>query len=140
MPMSKSFQRSAWLALTIGGGVLLGLGTHRFIPADQPLAMALWVAVPIALALGGSLYWWRSLDEVARDAHKTAWFWGGCFGLLIGTVAFVGLVQADPGLVARLAPKGHEPKDYVALGIVGAALAQLTGYLLAWAGWWLAKR
>ena len=140
MQISRSFQRSSLFAGMIALGLVVGLASHRFVPAGQPLAMAAWMAVPIAIAIGGSLWWWRALDEVARDAHKIAWFWGGCIGLLVGAMGFVGATTADPDLITRLFPTKDKPAELVALGIDGAAFAQMVGYLLVWCGWWLGKR
>jgi hypothetical protein len=145
MQILRTFQRSSLFGAGVALGMLAlglitGFATQHLAPEGQPLAMAAWMVVPIAIAVGGSIWWWRSIDEVARASQKTAWFWGGCFGLFVGVIAFVGVTAADPGIITRLFPSEDKPVELVALGILGAVAAQMIGYLLVWAGWWLSKR
>ncbi|MCR5878698.1 hypothetical protein [Phenylobacterium sp. J367] len=88
-------------------------------------------------ALVVSVACWRALDEVARDAHKTAWYWGGSFGMLAAFIAFVAAKKLglEPLLVA-----GRGPLDLIELGLIGVIIAQLIGYLVVWAGWWFVRR
>lgn len=106
-----------------------------------PVAWAIAAGVAaVAAVIGAAGYratmrYWRGIDELARDAHKTAWFWGGSAGLLVSwtplcVVYALQLVrsQADPLLTGAMAG---------AAVVVGA---QLLGYGVFWVGFWLRNR
>lgn len=84
---------------------------------------------------GIMMRYWRGIDELARDAHKTAWFWGGSAGLLVGLL---------PLLVVRFSPLhvGMSEAESTAFINGGAfvATAMLLGYLVFWAGFWIRAR
>src|SRR5688572_10197530 len=47
-----------------------------------------WLVAGIAVAcMAGAqaitIGWMRAIDEAAREAHKSAWFWGGCGGMAV---------------------------------------------------------
>ena len=85
---------------------------------------------------------WQMIDETAREAHKSAWFWGGSFGAFIGLLAFVFWVRLDPVHSAKLwlGVPPHQAFALVLMGVVGIVLAQVVGYAIAWAMWWLRRR
>ena len=101
------------------------------------------------LVLGGGVFGclhWRGLDETAREAHKSAWFWGGSFGLAFISLALVALMFA-PGSGDALADyananRGHiHPTTFaILMGFLACCLAQMVGYALAWGRWWLKRR
>jgi hypothetical protein len=122
------------LALLLGAAIALSL---RFF-ADAPPALLMGVSGAVALAaLWVAVLCWRALDEVAKDAHKTAWYWGGSFGMLFGFLALTAAEKFRPDLLAGYA---DQPFELVQLGVVGIILAQLAGYLVVWAGWWFTRR
>ncbi|OYX93530.1 MAG: hypothetical protein B7Y78_08335, partial [Caulobacter sp. 35-67-4] len=69
-------------------------------------------------------------------AHTFAWFWGGTGGML-ALLPICVLVDAER-LVAMFGQR--DPVEWVALGFVSLITAQLLGYGLVWAGWWLRQR
>ncbi|MGX1744962.1 MULTISPECIES: hypothetical protein [unclassified Brevundimonas] len=87
-------------------------------PSIGVVILAAGLAVFLALH---TLYWWRSLDEAAREAHKWAWWWGGNLGLVAGGAAVV---------IAALA----------GVNLLPAALPHTDAALIAWCGWWIARR
>lgn len=85
-----------------------------------------------------SLYWWRSLDEAAQEAHKWAWWWGGNLGFVIGGAAVVIAAFSGVKLLPDAVP--HSDAALIALGVFAALAAQAAGYGVAWCGWWIARR
>lgn len=94
------------------------------------------LVVVVAIAIGSTWTWWTRLDEVAREAHKFAWYWGGSVGM---GVAGLILIMVDSGAIVapQLFPGAHSE---FAVGAMTVMLAQIVGYLVAWAGWWWSHR
>jgi hypothetical protein len=80
--------------------------------------------------------WWGALDEVAREAHKFAWYWGGSFGMGVAGALLI-LVDSQRIPTPDFLPGLHSE---FAIGAATVMLAQITGYLVAWAGWWWSRR
>jgi len=132
----------ASLGATVVVAVLAGVGTGVLRLLPGPLGVTLTVAalsVAMAAGLAACLWWWRGIDEAAREAHKWAWWWGGSGGLAVGGVVLLTLMARDE---ARLLPSGvgSDSTDIFVSGMMAVALFQLAGYALAWAGWWLKHR
>ena len=112
---------AATIAMGIAGGVLINRG------GDHVSTTA--VVLLLALLVGGALFacipWWRRLDDMARDAHLTAWYWGASFG---GGVGLLGLA-ASTGVRSAIFQGG-------ALVFV----AQVAAYVVFWLGWWALRR
>ena len=116
-------------------GIASGVMGANGVP---PVTVAIIVAaVGVVVVMSLAIWWWRQVDEAAREAHKWAWWWGGSLGMGVsglGLMVLISLGAADTTL-AHL--------DRTALLIFAFATivgAQLIGYTLAWAGWWLSKR
>lgn len=126
------------LGLAIGVAILLALAyaiQFSDIPRGVPLTLG------IALAWGVPVSWlvlkyWRGIDEAAREAQKSAWFWGGTLGGAVGALAIL-LPQFR---LIDLVPPGATPADLMSYGAIGVVVAQLTGFLAAWIFWWWSKR
>lgn len=117
-------------------GILLGVQEGAGIQMPDWLRFGVIAAAVIAGTVF-SLRWWRLLDEVAREAHKFAWYWGGSAGIAFGGLMII-LVDADKiTLPARV---GDLAGDSFAAGAVMVMVAQLVGYLVAWVGWWWSRR
>lgn len=104
-------------------------------PSIGVVVLAAGLAVFVALH---TLYWWRALDEAAREAHKWAWWWGGTLGLVAGGAAVVIAALAGVNLLPAALP--HTDAALIALGVAAAFAAQAVGYGIAWCGWWIARR
>jgi hypothetical protein len=106
-----------------------------------------WIAGAVAVAsmIGAmviSVAWMRSIDEAAREAHKSAWFWGGCGGMAVGGVFFI-LASLPPAADIQIPAwfSGRtDPVAYAATGGAALALLMTAGYTLAWAWWWWKRR
>lgn len=131
-----------FMASLVGCGVIAGgliavldsLGVH--LPA--------WLAGLAALAVGGltmlwSRGWWSRVDEAVREAHKTAWYWGGSVGMVpvMGLAAILMFDQSGLSLDRFAAVPGDG--GLILTGIVITVGLQLVGYGLFWAGWWLSR-
>jgi hypothetical protein len=93
-----------------------------------------------------AFYAWVRLDELSREAHKFAWYWGGSPALLVILLIAVGAVASpiigEPiaAFVASQAKSATTPEAGFFVGVLSAAVIQVAGYGLVWIGWWLSKR
>jgi hypothetical protein len=92
-------------------------------------------AAAMAWALWFTWRYWRRLDEAAREAQKFAWFFGSILALIL-TAPVMLFFRLGVLPLPHAAPSGVD----FALGWVFLALCQLVGFLIAWAGWWWARR
>ncbi len=103
------------------------------------------LAVVWALLFAGRA--WHISDEAAREAHKSAFFWGGSFGALFGIVALIvwtsfSLDRKTRALDMLALSQGawpHQPLNLITLGAAGILLVQFAGYAITWALWWLRR-
>lgn len=121
-------------------GVLAGgvMGLKHFMGielADWAKLVVLVVALVMAAVLTWT--WWKSLDEVAREAHKFAWYWGGSAGM---AVAGALMILVDSGRIAAPQILLHGSDSAFAAGAMTVLGAEVIGYLVAWAGWWWSHR
>ena len=126
------------------GALAAHIGTTGRVGA--PGAMEMWLLGGFAgLAIVGSfvisVLWMRSIDEAAREAHKSAWFWGGSGGMAVGMVVLI--LATVPGAETWSIPAWYagrtDPAAYAATGAFGMLILMLIGYAIAWAWWWLAR-
>jgi hypothetical protein len=132
------------LALFLAGAAVGFLAARG---AVDPGAALLWVmgafAVLVMLgALAVGVGWMRSIDEAAREAHKSAWYWGGSAGMSIGGVGIIlaALPQAEKMQIPSWFAGRTDPVAYAATGAFGMMSLMLVGYLVAWAWWWWRRR
>ena len=103
------------------------------------------MSVAAVLLMAGALWvgaiWMRSIDEAAQEAHKSAWYWGGCAGMCIGGVAVIlaHLPQAETWRMPSWIPGRLDAVAYAATGAMMMLLLMIAGYLVVWAWWWLAR-
>ena len=88
-------------------------------------------------AAASALTWvyWRTIDEVAKEAQKWAWFWGGSIGMGLG---FVATAVRPIGLASLF--EGADPAHLMAYGGITVMVGQLLGFTIAWAYWWMSRR
>lgn len=104
-------------------------------------AVAVFAALIMAWSMAVSVGWMRSIDEAAREAHKSAWFWGGCGGMGVGGSLMV--LASLPQTATFQFPAIHgrtDPAAYAAAGAFGLMTLMVLGYTIAWAIWWLRRR
>ncbi|MFN7619411.1 MAG: hypothetical protein ACK5RN_04690 [bacterium] len=132
--------------LSMGASLVLGglAGAGSVFLGDQPgpvgtAVTAAFVTAAMAAGFTACLWWWRGIDEAAREAHKWAWWWGGTGGMAVGAVLLLTLMLTaeEQSLPAKL---GSTPADIFVSGMTAILLFQMAGYSLAWAGWWLKHR
>jgi hypothetical protein len=138
-----------WLTAAFGTAVIIVLGTALLAPQLAGLGRPVSMVVVAALIVGGGVFGclhWRGLDEPAREAHKSAWFWGGSAGFAFFSMALVVLMlftTAGDTLADYVnANRGHiHPTTFaILMGFLGCFVAQMVGYALAWGRWWLKRR
>lgn len=147
-PPPRSAERqerlNAQLAATLGLWTLTGVlgGFAVALGRESGLVFVIVTAAAVALAWIAGLYgfqtlmrYWRGLDELARDAHKTAWFWGGSIGLLLTVGVMLALLGLKGGALV-----GHREAEMIILGMFICIALQTAGYGLFWAGFWLRTR
>jgi hypothetical protein len=138
-----------FLALTlvafVAGGVVGYLSASGAV--IEPGRVLFWLIAAVAVAaMAGAMAitagWMRAIDEAAREAHKSAWFWGGCGGMALGGV-FVILASAPPAATLHFASwfgDRTDPAAYAATGAGALGLLMTAGYTVAWAWWWWKRR
>lgn len=96
----------------------------------------------IIVTIPATWIYWQSLDELAKEAHKSAWMWGGSFGMLIVALPLMLLVGGIKS--GRLDFGGLDPEIASLLGFSAGAgitiFGAVGGYLIAWVIYWLRKR
>ncbi|MDR6626990.1 hypothetical protein [Caulobacter segnis] len=141
--VGRQARRQAIAQRVLFGAFILGFvsGAGYYVAKDlriamSPLLLSAGCAVLLLLAVGSSIVYWRNIDEAAREAHKFAWFWGGSSAMLL--TLLVALLVGDTRLVAVMGQQS--PAEWFSFGVTTVIAAQLIGYGLAWAGWWLRQR
>jgi hypothetical protein len=121
----------------VAGGLAVAVG------ASNPLRLTLTViglSAIMAFTIAACAWWWKALDEAAREAHKWAWWWGSTISLAIGGVLLITLTMAvNPAQIDQTL-RDTTAMNLVAGGAMGALLLQCAGYFIAWAVWWLRRR
>jgi hypothetical protein len=153
--MAQGLKRVALLTLVgllamtvlaaVAGGMIGYLSARGAVVDEDRIALWLVIGVAVVLMIGAmavTIGWMRSIDEAAREAHKSAWFWGGCGGMAVGGVLII--VASVPQAAAFRIPEGlavrSDPAALMALGAAALGLLMTAGYTLAWAWWWWRRR
>ena len=136
---------TAYVLVLVGAGLVGGLagGLHSLtegLPAPYGVVANLAVTiVAMAIGLAACIWWWRGIDEAAREAHKWAWWWGGSGGMaVVGMLLLILTLNEDDG--PSSAELGLTPADLIAGGMGMILMFQVAGYAVAWAAWWLKHR
>lgn len=96
----------------------------------------------IGFAVVATLAYWRAIGEVAREGQKTAWFWGGIIGAAVAmTLATIPAVVPLIGAVIDWIDTSASVinASFVA-GMIWMFAAQMIGFTIYWAFWWIARR
>ena len=140
----RPFGLGTYVLMILGVGLVGGLaGAARALLGELPGMLGLAVTAAIiacamAVAFAACIWWWRGIDEAAREAHKWAWWWGGSGGMAVGVVVLTVLTVHDDG--STTAEVGLTAPDLLVGGMWTILLFQLAGYAVAWAVWWLKHR
>ncbi len=93
----------------------------------------------LAVSFPMSLSWWRQIDEAARDAHKTAWFWGGSIGMTVA-ILISALNLFFDGAFLNWLGRVYFIKDVqkygFEFGVIIVMACMGVGYMINWAMWW----
>lgn len=136
---------AAMVLLLFLAGVGVGyMSAHGAV--DPQMALNVVMGVFAVAMMGGAMWlsvmWMRSIDEAAREAHKSAWFWGGSAGMCVGGVGC--MLAALDGSKTLNIPVWFEgrtdPVAYAATGAFAMLTLMLIGYSLAWVWWWWSRR
>jgi len=142
VPTSEATRASRsrkWIFVTLATAAAAGAAVVLF--SALGLKPTAWLASGIAAVVCTVTFWfawkwWLAIDEAAREAHKTGWYWGGTAGLLVAMVLFTGLHFADPTISLARYAMIEGDAGLILTGIAVTATAQLIGYGLVWSGWW----
>ena len=142
MPNQRSMVIAGYYAAALLGSLLIWVASAvtilRHVPLAQPSTawmLSAAYAAAMAWALGFIWLYWRKLDEAAKEAQKFAWFVGS-----IGATVLSAPLMLFIRLGGLPLPHTATPGVAFALGWAMLGVAQLIGFLIAWAGWWWAKR
>lgn len=132
-----AFGAAMLAALVVGlvAGVVMALLQDVEGPGLLRLSGVGLAAFVLLMAIG--VWWWRRIDEAAREAHKWAWWWGGSTAMGLAAVAVVAL-----GYVRDLLPEtlvSAPPEHLLSIGGLAVILCQIVGYTVAWCVWWLRR-
>jgi len=135
----------AYVLVLVGVGLVGGLagglqGLTEGLPAPYGVVANFAVmAVAMAIGLAACVWWWRGIDEAAREAHKWAWWWGGSGGMAVGGMLLLTLTLNE-NAAPSAAELGLSAAELLAGGMWIILMFQLAGYAVAWAAWWLKHR
>ena len=115
-------------------GVLAGIGSQIFGAMPGLLGFGLTLltnAVAMGVALWICVLWWRGIDEAAQEAHKWAWWWGGCSGMAVGGVLLLTALVREQERI-----DDFSANELLAVGMFLMMTCMIIGYGVAWAAWW----
>jgi hypothetical protein len=129
------------LLATVGVGVMAAndvIDTQHGILA----VMGFFAVLIMVGAFVIGVFWMRSIDEAAREAHKWAWYWGGTAGMSLGGVLMIlsSLPQASGFTLPVVFGGRADPAGYAATGAFAMMMLMVIGYTIAWAIWWWRHR
>ncbi len=138
MTLQKSPSRTAMalvVGVTLGGAMLVGGLAGSSLGVDLPnWAILATAAVAGSIGAWASLRYWRRIDEAAREAHKSAWYWGGQAGMVAAMLLVLALYLETGKNGLGLFEAGLMTGVGLAFGLMAI------GYLAAWAVWWFRHR
>lgn len=132
------------LAVVLGAVAATFLASRGAVPLDRAV-LVLFIAFAVAVMIGAfgiGVVWMRAIDEAAREAHKSAWYWGGSAGMALGGVLLILAILPQAATVELpLWLNGrNDPVAHAVTGAFGLMLFMVTGYSVAWAWWWWKRR
>lgn len=143
MPVSQTKRRALYRTLMLTAFtvmIALTLAARLFdVPVHLPMAGAvLFIGVL-------SFLQFNALDEVAKQAHYVAWYWGGLIAL--GAVAVLTMaLSLSPPLFAAIEQLmlrwfgNAEARTSFMLGLMTAPVLLALGFAAWWGVYWLRRR
>ena len=126
-----TYQRKmmALFLAAFAGAVIVGL-VMGLLPDLGVGELPIWIVYPIYLALAALIFammhpWWQRLDDLQRQGQTVSWYWGGLGGAL--------------AMAMWLFANDIQHTDF-GRGAVVMVFAQVAGYAIAYAIWWLRGR
>ncbi|MBL8558634.1 MAG: hypothetical protein JNM47_07935 [Hyphomonadaceae bacterium] len=125
------------IACLVAGGIYGFVSEMDFALVKSPVTILIVAAVVVVFAMVVSLIWMNEIDELARQAHYEAWFWGGSTGLgfllflMLAAPALPGLIdfQAIEDMMAPFAGEGG--------AFLGGVMASILILTLCYGAWWI---
>ncbi len=136
--------RKSYFAYLITMCVLGGVGAFLLLRGMANLRQVLGgyliiLVIVLAISFPMCISWWKQIDEAAREAHKTAWFWGGSIGMFVSILIaalnlfFDGAILNGIGKVYNI----HNINDYgFEFGLINVMTFMGLGYMIHWGLWW----
>lgn len=132
-----------FMVVLFAAGIAVGwLVGHGAVDKDYAVVWLVGAIAVVAMAgaMAISIAWMRAIDEAAREAHKAAWFWGGCGGMCLGGVLLIMTSLPQSARWTFTAFDGRtDPAAYAATGAFGMMMLMTLGYTVVWAWWWLTR-
>ncbi|MEQ1818275.1 MAG: hypothetical protein ABL871_06660 [Terricaulis sp.] len=143
LPVSQNKRRALYRNLMVGLIALVGVLTllSRVFGVDVHIAVA-FMLLPILVLAPLQL---SALDEAAKYAHFSAWYWGCMAAVVAIGLLAIGLTQnvipfeAVAAVAAHWIGGAREPNLFVA-GLLAGPLMMVVGYLIFSSTHWLRMR
>ncbi len=143
LPVSQNKRRALYRNLLVGLIALVGVLTlaSRVFGFDVHLIVA-FMLLPILVLAPLQL---GAMDEAAKQAHVSAWYWGCMVAVIAIGVLAIGLTQnvipfeAVAAVAANLIGGARDPSLFVA-GLLAGPLLMVAGYLVFSTIYWLRTR
>ena len=74
------------LVLILGAAIGVAWASIVSHESFRPSISVVLSAALAGVGIAACIPWWRALDEMQREAQLTSWYWGGCFGCLLGVI------------------------------------------------------
>ncbi len=110
-------------------------------PSTATRSLFAWGLVAIMLlSCLVAVPYWRRLDEAAREAHKSAWLWGGGGAYVLAVILAATLLLAPEGTTLPSIVNRDDAAGRAADAILLTVVLQSLGYGIAWLLWWRRAR
>ena len=125
---------------------LLALGLivaalYRWLsPTTAAAWFMIYFSVTLVISIPFMLLWWRQIDEAAREAHKSAWFWGGSLAVIPAIGLAAGDLFSSGNVSSAILSYFHLAKAEFAAGVFITVAVMSYGYLGAWVFWWQKRK
>jgi hypothetical protein len=97
------------------------------------------MAAVIGVAIAASLTLARRLDETGQAVVRFSWYWGGGGAMALTVAAWAIYAAAGAPFIDQILRGAWSPIELIALGAFGLATAQVAGFAIAGAAWWLKR-